>query len=307
LSSHKKLNLYAAKLKIEQRKSTRKGNRGLEMSLQKRILLTAKGYASQSTIHGIAYISDERFGISRLLWICAVIASLSFTAFQTTSLYNEWQNEPVITTLETIALPIKEIEFPAITICPQGKLNGVVDAVLFKQMSEYIKNKTIGVDQRKRRSVSNKSDSNDQKNDATVSLDQLMKYAEEFLNNVYPGAKKKPTKLISLMTSDNPEATLQKEAVLLPMDDDKCDNSANNGILKSLNKQLSNDNCPEGFNVYGDVFCVHFSGTQRSYEKALDYCESQQGSSLLYIDSAAELEPFHDYMTSIEDLIEPGI
>ena len=282
-------------------------DRGLEISLRKRILLTAKSYASRSTIHGLGYISDEHFGISRMLWTCVVIAAISFTAFQTFSLYNQWQNEPVITTLETIALPIKEIEFPAITICPQGKLNGVVDAVLFKQLSEYIKNKTIGVYERKRRSVSNQNESNDKKFDATLSLDEMMKSAEEFLQNVYPGAKKIPTKLISLMTSDNPEATFQNQAVLLPVEDDECDTSANNDILNSLNKELVNDNCPEGFNQYGDVFCVHFSETRRSYDKATDYCESQQGSSILYIDSDEELEPFHDYIASIDDFFEPSI
>ena len=67
-----------------------------------------------------------------------MILAVSFTIFQMTTLYNQWQDDPVITTLETAALPIENIEFTAITICPQGSVNGILSSVLFKQLKEYI-------------------------------------------------------------------------------------------------------------------------------------------------------------------------
>ena len=39
--------------------------------------------------------------------------------------YNDWQDNPVLTTVSTTAMPISEIEFPAITICGQGSVSEV--------------------------------------------------------------------------------------------------------------------------------------------------------------------------------------
>ena len=39
--------------------------------------------------------------------------------------YNEWQENPVLTTVSTTGKPIKDIEFPAITICSQGAIKEV--------------------------------------------------------------------------------------------------------------------------------------------------------------------------------------
>ena len=155
-----------------------------------------------------------------------VVAGILFAVLQTSSLYIEWQNEPVITILDTIGLPIKDIEFPAVTICPQGSLNEALDAVLFKQMKEYIYNKTIHRHEMKKRSMSEDELSQSEENlkDVnTITYKQMMEEAEKFLLNVYPGAKKKPTHLITMMASEDPMAVLEKQAVLLPTDDEKCD------------------------------------------------------------------------------------
>ena len=108
-------------------------------SARKRILGTTKEYASATTIHGFSYIADEnQSGAERLVWAIVVILAIAFTACQVTSLYNEWEDEPVITTLETVAEPIEEIKFPAVTICPQGSRQEILDSVLFRQLKEYI-------------------------------------------------------------------------------------------------------------------------------------------------------------------------
>ena len=47
------------------------------------------------------------------------------------------QASPTMTTINTIAYPIKNIEFPAITICSQGAAKDVIDNVLLQQFEEY--------------------------------------------------------------------------------------------------------------------------------------------------------------------------
>ena len=62
-----------------------------------------------------------------------------YSLYSTNKTYVEWQASPTITTINTIAYPIKNIEFPAITICSQGAAKDVMDNVLLKQFDEYLK------------------------------------------------------------------------------------------------------------------------------------------------------------------------
>ena len=90
--------------------------------------------------------------------------------YSTNKTYVEWQASPTITTINTIAYPIKNIEFPAITICSQGAAKDVMDTVLLQQFEEYLKmrgiitqggsNQTNASDgKRKKRSVQSIADS----------------------------------------------------------------------------------------------------------------------------------------------------
>ena len=107
---------------------------------------TAKEYASVTTAHGFSYICNDEYSCGdRILWILIVILAISFTVFQMATLYYQWQEDPVITTLDTVAHPIEEIQFPAVTICPQGSLDNVLESVLFKQLREYIQHKSLNL------------------------------------------------------------------------------------------------------------------------------------------------------------------
>jgi hypothetical protein len=35
-------------------------------------------------------------------------------------LYADWQEKPVLTTVTTTALPVTQVDFPAVTICSEG-------------------------------------------------------------------------------------------------------------------------------------------------------------------------------------------
>ena len=89
--------------------------------------------------------------------------------YSTNKTYVEWQASPTITTINTIAYPIKNIEFPAITICSQGASKDVMDNVLLQQFEEYLKIRGVvaqrggnqtsaAAGKRKRRSIPNIAD-----------------------------------------------------------------------------------------------------------------------------------------------------
>ena len=259
-------------------------------SAKKRIVETTKDYSSATTIHGITYLTDDgTSAVERLLWLVVVILAILLATYQVVKLYKEWQDDPVITTLDTVALPIEEIDFPAVTICPQGSRQEIVDLVLFRQLTEYIKNSTGNV--------------------TMLTEEQMTDQVVAFLNNVYPGAKGTPTRLTKMMTSDDPTISITNDAVLGL--EEKCDPSSNNDMAESFNKKLNNDSCPIGFEMVKDStsccpigfemaekgdFCIHSASAPMTYTEATQYCYDHGGSNLYYPDTSEDLIASSGYL-----------
>merc|ERR1711981_1301446 len=74
-----------------------------------------KEFLESSTIHGLSYIAGNR-GVVRLLWICVVIAGFTGATVMIQQSFSSWADSPISTTIET--LPITEIDFPNVTVCP---------------------------------------------------------------------------------------------------------------------------------------------------------------------------------------------
>ena len=95
-----------------------------------------KEYADSTTIHGISYIFKNGISIlERLIWIAAVVTGIFFAIYLSTFSYVDWQNSPVTTTVLTTAKPIRNIAFPAITICAQ-----VTNIIFFYVLSFFLDN-----------------------------------------------------------------------------------------------------------------------------------------------------------------------
>ena len=276
-----------------------KNNNTKKDSVRKGVVYTSKEYASVTTAHGFSYIADENYsGGDRILWVIIVLLAFGFTIFQMTTLYTDWQENPVITTLDTVALPIEDIEFPAITICPQGSLQDIWHSVLFNQLKSYIYNKTLGVGGRKKRTTNSKYSVRG------LTYEEMMLEAEKFLNDNYPGINYNddnhpmPTsmlQLMRLMISDDPERMLQNEVVLFP--NETCNPECNMDILDNLNQQLRNQFCPEGFQVSETFECIHVKQQEMTYDEATEYCQSLDNSNLLYIDSSNDFDTMDELIT----------
>ena len=72
-------------------------------------------FLESSTIHGLSYISTTR-KFARLFWILVVIAGFVGASLLIKESFDSWSESPVKTTVET--LPIDEIRFPKVTVCP---------------------------------------------------------------------------------------------------------------------------------------------------------------------------------------------
>ena len=133
-------------------------------STRKKVLETMNEFSESTTIHGFAYAANKEHSPWRPAWGMVLVAAAIFTSFQVYSLYDEWQVNPVITTLKTVAQPIDEIEFPAVTICPQGSRQEILESVLFRQFKEYI------------------SSTSEQQSEVTP--EQMLKQVQEFLDKI---------------------------------------------------------------------------------------------------------------------------
>ena len=82
---------------------------------------TAKEYASRTSIHGISYISDQRLSlVDRILWLLVVLAFVGLATILTWDIWEQWEEEQVVTTLKNTAKPVTEVPFPTVTICGAG-------------------------------------------------------------------------------------------------------------------------------------------------------------------------------------------
>ena len=72
-------------------------------------------FLEESTIHGLTYISTTRKYV-RLFWILVVIAGFVGASLIIKESFDSWSESPVTTTIET--LPIDEIRFPKLMVCP---------------------------------------------------------------------------------------------------------------------------------------------------------------------------------------------
>ena len=75
-----------------------------------------KAFFDTSTIHGLSWISGTSRW-SRLFWILIVIGGFSGAGYLIYESFCNWGRSPVSTTTKT--LPISQITFPKVTVCPQ--------------------------------------------------------------------------------------------------------------------------------------------------------------------------------------------
>ena len=81
----------------------------------------AISYAQHSTIHGVPYIFDRNTPVlDRIFWALAVLGLLTTALIWASSAYQEWNENPVITTLKDTEKEVAGLEFPAVTICSEG-------------------------------------------------------------------------------------------------------------------------------------------------------------------------------------------
>ena len=90
-------------------------------------------FLETSTIHGLSYISTAPSKATKILWMAIVITGFFTAGYLINNSYSEWQASPVSTSIST--LPISDLDFPTITICPPEGSNTVLNYDLMKAVN----------------------------------------------------------------------------------------------------------------------------------------------------------------------------
>ena len=72
-------------------------------------------FLESSTIHGLSHISSTQ-KFARVFWCLVVISGFTVAFLIIQESFSSWSESPIKTTIET--LPISEIRFPKVTVCP---------------------------------------------------------------------------------------------------------------------------------------------------------------------------------------------
>ena len=84
-------------------------------------------YSDATSIHGISYIlEDGRLIFERVLWVVLVTLCACASLALTKKIYNNWEQDPITTTIATTEYDIENIEYPSITICAQGSVRDII-------------------------------------------------------------------------------------------------------------------------------------------------------------------------------------
>ena len=91
---------------------------------------------------------------------------------------------------------MRNLEYPAITICSQGIVQDVIDKALKKQFDDFVK--SLGMDPTK------------------LTPQEIAKLQQNYTSELYPGATTSPESLVNVLVSDNPTESIKSKILTDP-------------------------------------------------------------------------------------------
>ena len=75
-------------------------------------------YLEATTVHGFSYVNRRNSICTRIFWTVIIVAGFSMAGYLIIESLNDWESNQTITTLDSIATRIQEVQFPTVTVCP---------------------------------------------------------------------------------------------------------------------------------------------------------------------------------------------
>ena len=110
------------------------------MSVWKTIAESGQKFLESSTIHGLAYISISKSVFAKTIWFIFVVIGFLTAGYIIFRNFTSFLQAPIVTSLET--LPISDLTFPEVTICPPAHSNTALNYDLEVTAATTLDNKT---------------------------------------------------------------------------------------------------------------------------------------------------------------------
>ena len=103
-------------------------------------------YSEYSTVQGVVYIFQRHQTVcGKIFWTLVVFLMILLSIYWSSKAYSSWQDNPVITTVQTSAYPLKDLEYPAVTVCGQGSNDDVLTSGFFNLFFKYLRQKGVNM------------------------------------------------------------------------------------------------------------------------------------------------------------------
>ncbi|XP_046649315.1 pickpocket protein 28-like isoform X2 [Daphnia pulicaria] len=83
-----------------------------------------KQFCDSTSLHGLKYITEEKsHWLKRVMWTLVFLAGIFFSGYYCWQMWKKWEDSPVLMSLDSNRYPLKNIPFPAVTICNVNKVS----------------------------------------------------------------------------------------------------------------------------------------------------------------------------------------
>ncbi|XP_037296672.1 pickpocket protein 28-like [Manduca sexta] len=91
-------------------------------------------FTKNTSLHGLRFITErEATIVEKMFWLILFLVSMGVCLYQIRNVWIKWDSSPVIVSINERLVPVSEVPFPSITICPQRKISKHYDYAKQKQ------------------------------------------------------------------------------------------------------------------------------------------------------------------------------
>ena len=87
-------------------------------SRKKPFIAIVNEYLDNTTIHGFKYIVNNKVNfLEKIIWTLVIIAMCVTGIHLVINAFNDWDEKPVLTKIDSITYPLVNERFPSVTVC----------------------------------------------------------------------------------------------------------------------------------------------------------------------------------------------
>lgn len=93
-------------------------------------------FSTRTSIHGLRYVGERRRMLDIIFWSIALTIACIYCVILIMDLWTSWKKQPISITLDGNMINVRDLPFPAITICPFNKMKKRDSNLLIQKLYE---------------------------------------------------------------------------------------------------------------------------------------------------------------------------